>query len=81
MARKGVSVSIRVHPTIKTVIDYLSSKHRAETGVGLSNDEAIWMLIEGCAPDAVKFVESIGADIPVDNRRKGGKKGSSPDKS
>lgn len=69
MARRGDSVSIRVHPTIKIVIDFLSSKHRAETGVGLSNDEVIWMLIEECAKDALEFVDSIGAEKPIDLRK------------
>lgn len=69
MPRRGDSVSIRVHPTIKIIIDYLSSKHRAETGVGLSNDEVIWMLAEGCAKDAIEHVNKLGAEIPADKRK------------
>jgi hypothetical protein len=69
MAKRGASVSIRVHPTIKFVIDYLSNKNRIETGAGLSNDEALWRLIEQGAPDAVKYVKSIGAAIPTDGRK------------
>ena len=74
MPKRGSSVSIRVHPTIKFVIDYLSNKNRIATGAGLSNDEAIWRLIEKGAPDAVEYVKSIGAEIPSDGRKEPKKK-------
>lgn len=68
MTRRGETVSIRIHPTNKAVIDWLITNHRATTGQGMTNDEALWMVFQKGAPDAVKAVLAMGAQVPKDAR-------------
>lgn len=79
MARKEPTVSIRVHTTIKAVIDYIITNHRASTGEGLTNDEALWMAFndQKVAKDAIDAVLKMGAKIPVDERQTKSGKGKS----
>jgi hypothetical protein len=71
MPRKEPTVSIRVHTTIKAIIDYIITNHRARTGQGLTNDEALWMAFtdEKVAKEAIDAVLKMGAKIPVDERQ------------
>lgn len=69
MVRKGDTVSIRIHPTNKAVIDWLITNHRAQTGQGLTNDEALWLAFNEGAKEAVAAVLAMGAKPPVDERK------------
>lgn len=71
MVRKGETVSIRIHPTNKAVIDWLVTRARAVTGQGLTNDEALWAVFNKCEKDAVDAVLEMGAVPPGDARKQG----------
>jgi hypothetical protein len=79
MAKKEPSVSIRVHTTIKAIIDYIITNHRASTGEGLTNDQALWMAFndQKVAKEAIDAVLKMGAKIPEDLRKVGKGEGKS----
>lgn len=69
MARKGETVSIRIHPTNKAVIDWLVTRARAKKQLGMTNDEVLWETFSKCEPDAVAAVLAMGAEPPIDERK------------
>lgn len=81
VSRKGDSVSVRIHPTNKAVIDWIITNHRAKTGKGLNNDEALWLAFNDpeVAREAVEAILGMGAPPPVDQRPEANKKRSKKD--
>lgn len=65
MVRRGDTVSVRIHPTNKAVIDWLIFEHRAKTGKGLTTDEILWEVFKAAKPKAVEAVLAQGATPPV----------------
>jgi hypothetical protein len=65
MVRRDETVSIRIHPANKAVIDWLIFRRRAATGKGLTIDEILWEAFKKAEPEAVKAVLEQGATPPV----------------
>ena len=69
MVRKGDTVSMRIDPTNKAVLDWIIFNHRATTGQGMTLDEALWYAYTHDVTEAVEAVLKTGAQPPIDERR------------
>lgn len=68
MVRKGDTVSMRIDPTNKAVLDWIAFNHRATTGKGMTIDEALWYAFTHDVSEAVEAVLKTGAQPPKDER-------------
>jgi hypothetical protein len=62
-------VTINIRPETRAVLDYMIFQHLAKTGELLSLDEVLFKVFEQAFPEAVTAVLAMGAQPPV-NRRK-----------
>ena len=68
---KGQTVSIRIHPTNKAIMETIATDHRIATTKGLTNDEILFEALSKKYPDAVKRVLDSGAEHPLKKKAKG----------